>query len=176
MNTGSDSDFLPLPLGEGRGEGCRPRALSMYLKNVSSGLYLHQRLLRSMPSSQLQTSSITSASSNSNLKGIEMTKKFSALRAGMSQVARQRSDANVIVMLAEMPLNELRQARSLSQKLLADVLHVQQSSIAKIEKRTDMYLSTLRSHIEAMAGELSVIARFTDGVVKINNFSELNAV
>ena len=79
-------------------------------------------------------------------------------------------------MLAEMPLNELRQARGLSQKMLAEVLHVQQPSIAKIEKRTDMYLSTLRSHIEAMGGELDVIARFPDGSVKINNFTDLGAV
>ena len=78
-------------------------------------------------------------------------------------------------MLAEMPLNELRQARGLSQKMLAEVLHVQQPSIAKIEKRTDMYLSTLRSHIEAMGGELDVIARFPDGSVKINNFADLGA-
>jgi predicted transcriptional regulator len=76
-------------------------------------------------------------------------------------------------MLAEMPLHELRQARGLSQKMLADVLHVQQPSIAKIEKRTDMYLSTLRSHIQAMGGELDIIARFPDGAVKINNFAEL---
>ena len=76
-------------------------------------------------------------------------------------------------MLAEMPLNELRQARGLSQKMLAEVLHVQQPSIAKLEKRTDMYLSTLRSHIEAMGGQLDVIARFPDGAVKISNFGEL---
>jgi predicted transcriptional regulator len=79
-------------------------------------------------------------------------------------------------MLAEMPLNELRQARGLSQKMLAEVLQVQQPSIAKIEKRTDMYLSTLRSHIEAMGGELDIVARFPDGTVKISNFSDLGKV
>ena len=47
--------------------------------------------------------------------------------------------------------------------------------LTKIEKRTDMYLSTLRSHIEAMGGELDVIARFPDGSVKINNFTDLGA-
>ena len=57
--------------------------------------------------------------------------------------------------------------------MLAEVLHVQQPSIAKLEKRTDMYLSTLRSHIEAMGGELDVIARFPDGAVKIRSFGEL---
>jgi len=52
-------------------------------------------------------------------------------------------------------------------------LHVQQPSIAKLERRTDMYLSTLRSHIEAMGGELEVVARFPEGIVRISNFSEL---
>ena len=84
-------------------------------------------------------------------------------------------NSNSRQMVAEMPLNELRQARGLSQKMLADVLHVQQPSIAKIEKRTDMYLSTLRSHIEAMGGELDVIARYPDGSVKITNFADLGA-
>lgn len=105
-----------------------------------------------------------------------MAKKFSELRSKLSPAAQERSDANAKVMLAEMPLHELRQARGLSQKMLADVLHVQQPSIAKIEKRTDMYLSTLRSHIQAMGGELDIIARFPDGAVKINNFTDLGTV
>lgn len=103
-----------------------------------------------------------------------MARKFAELRSKMSPEARERSEAKAQAMLVEMPLNELRQARGLSQKMLAEVLHVQQPSIAKIEKRTDMYISTLRSHIEAMGGELEVIARFPDGAVKISNFSELD--
>jgi len=102
-----------------------------------------------------------------------MAKKFSELRSRMSPEAQARAEAQAQAMLAEMPLNELRQARGLSQKMLAEALHVQQPSIAKIERRTDMYLSTLRSHIEAMGGQLEVIARFPDGAVKISNFSDL---
>lgn len=102
-----------------------------------------------------------------------MTKKFSELRAKMKPDAQQRAEEKAKQLLAEMPLNELRQARGLSQKVLAEVLHVQQPSIAKLEKRTDMYLSTLRTHIQAMGGELDIIARFPDGSVKISNFSEL---
>ena len=102
-----------------------------------------------------------------------MTGNFSELRARMSPQSRARAEVKAQTMLAGMPLNELRQARGLSQKMLAEVLHVQQPSIAKLEKRTDMYLSTLRSHIEAMGGELDVIARFPDGAVKISNFSDL---
>jgi len=104
-----------------------------------------------------------------------MANKFSALRQQMSPESQERARAKAQTMLAEMPLNELRQARGLSQKMLAEVLHVQQPSIAKMEKRTDMYLSTLRSHIEAMGGELEVVARFPDGAVKISNFSDLGS-
>lgn len=102
-----------------------------------------------------------------------MAKKFSELRARMSEAARLLADDKAQSMLAEMPLNELRKARGLSQKMLAEVLHVQQPSIAKMEKRTDMYLSTLRSHIRAMGGELELIARFPDGAVQISNLAEL---
>jgi hypothetical protein len=42
-----------------------------------------------------------------------------------------------------------------------------------MEKRIEMYLSTLRSHIEAMGGELEIVARFQDGSVKISNFADL---
>ena len=104
-----------------------------------------------------------------------MAKKFAELRAKMAPEAQARVEAKAQELLAEMPLNELRQARGLSQKVLAEVLHVQQPSIAKMEKRTDMYISTLRSHIEAMGGQLDVIARFPDGSVKISNFSDIES-
>ena len=42
-------------------------------------------------------------------------------------------------------------------------------------KRTDLYLSTLCSHIEAMGGQLEVVARFPDGAVKISNFADLGS-
>ena len=99
-----------------------------------------------------------------------MAKQFSQLRATMSPESQVRAANKAKVMLAEMPLNELRQARGLSQKMLPELLHVQQPAIAKLEKRTDMYLSTLRSHIEAMGGQLEIVAHFPDGEVKITNF------
>jgi ribosome-binding protein aMBF1 (putative translation factor) len=102
-----------------------------------------------------------------------MAKKFTELRAKMSPESRVRAETKAKEMLAEMPLNELRQARGLSQATLAKVLNVQQPSIAKLEHRTDMYLSTLRSHIEAMGGMLEIVARFPDGSVKISNFENI---
>jgi predicted transcriptional regulator len=59
--------------------------------------------------------------------------------------------------------------------MLAEVLKVNQPVIAKIEKRVDAYISTLRSHIEAMGGELEIVARFPEGSVKITNFSGLDS-
>lgn len=102
-----------------------------------------------------------------------MANKFAELRAKMAPDARARVEARAQNILVEMPLNELRQARGLSQKMLSEILHVQQPAIAKMERRTDMYISTLRSHIEAMGGQLEVVARFPDGAVKISNFSDL---
>lgn len=103
-----------------------------------------------------------------------MANNFTKLRSSMSKQAQAAATSTAATMLAEMPLHELRQARGLSQQTLAETLHVQQPAIAKLEKRTDMYLSTLRHHIEAMGGELEVVARFPDGAVKINNFAMLS--
>lgn len=97
-----------------------------------------------------------------------MAKKFSELRSRMSPEAQAEVLARAIALMAEMPLAELRQARGMSQQMLAEILNVQQPSVAKIEKRGDLYLSTLRNHIEAMGGELDLIARFPEGVVKIS--------
>jgi len=104
-----------------------------------------------------------------------MAKKFSELRSAMSAEAQARSEQLTNEMLVTMPLHELRQARGLSQQVLARLLKVQQPAIAKLERRTDMYISTLRSHIEAMGGELDIVARFPDGTVRITNFSALDA-
>lgn len=102
-----------------------------------------------------------------------MAKKFSELEAKMSPASRARANAKFHALLEEMPLHELRRARGLSQKALAEVLHVEQPAIAKLERRADMYISSLRAHIEAMGGELEIIARFPDGAVRIQNFTAL---
>jgi ribosome-binding protein aMBF1 (putative translation factor) len=102
-----------------------------------------------------------------------MTRKFSELRDKMSPERRAEIEKEVEKALAEMPLNELRNARGLSQKMLAEALNIQQPAVAKMERRTDMYISTLRSHIEAMGGYLEITAHFADGAVKINNFSRI---
>ena len=74
----------------------------------------------------------------------------------------------------EMTLGELRKAREKSQEVVGEILHVNQAAVSKIERRTDMYVSTLRSFVQAMGGELEIIAKFPDRpAVKINQFEEL---
>jgi transcriptional regulator with XRE-family HTH domain len=76
----------------------------------------------------------------------------------------------------EMALDELRSARQLTQEHLATVLGVKQSAISKMERRSDMYVSTLRSMIKAMGGSLEIEAVFPDGRVKIDQFKKLRKV
>ena len=76
-------------------------------------------------------------------------------------------------LLAEMPLHELRRARALTQKDLAETLHVTQPAISKLEQRADVYVSSLRSYIEAVGGRLRIVAEFPEGEVAITNFAEV---
>ena len=72
-----------------------------------------------------------------------------------------------------MALDELRNAKRLTQAYLAEMLDTPQSSISRIEQRTDMYLSTLRDYVHAMGGVLQIQAVFRDGgTVTINRFGE----
>jgi transcriptional regulator with XRE-family HTH domain len=101
-----------------------------------------------------------------------MAKSFNKLREKMSPEARERSREKADKLLEEMPLGELRAARKLTQEKLAENLHVKQAAVSKIERRADMYVSTLRDFISAMGGELEITARFPDGSVRINQFEE----
>ena len=102
-----------------------------------------------------------------------MAGKFKELRDAMSPAARARAKARTKAMLAKMPLQELRLARGMTQGALATTLNVRQASISKLERRADMYISSLRSHIEALGGELEIVARFPDGEVRISNFEDV---
>jgi transcriptional regulator with XRE-family HTH domain len=69
-----------------------------------------------------------------------------------------------------MALDELRAARELTQTHLAELFGVSQGSISRLERRTDMYVSTLAKFIEAMGGQLEIRAVFPEGSVRINQF------
>ncbi|SRR5260370_26708947 len=64
------------------------------------------------------------------------------------------------LMAEEMSLRELRKAHGLAQERMAEILGIGQDGISRLEKRSDLLLSTLRSYIEAMGGNLTLIAKF----------------
>lgn len=71
-------------------------------------------------------------------------------------------------------LRELRKARRLSQKAMAEKLKTNQASVSKIEKRADLMLSTLRAYIEAAGGNLELVARFPDAPpVRLDHMRDL---
>jgi predicted XRE-type DNA-binding protein len=99
---------------------------------------------------------------------------FDRLRAGLSAEALRSATALTDRMEAELSLAELRRARAMTQAQLAEDLHVGQASIAKLERRTDMYLSTLRRFVEAMGGDLDIVVRFPDQpLVHLRGIGEL---
>ena len=102
-----------------------------------------------------------------------MATSFRKLREQMDPERQERIRKRTEEMLAELPLQELRQARALSQQELAEVLGLNQATISKLERRTDMYLSSLRRFVEAMGGELEISARFPEGKVLIQLFEDL---
>ncbi len=98
---------------------------------------------------------------------------FRELTKEITPERRRRIDELKRELLAEMPLHELRRARALTQRDLAETLHVTQPAIAKLEQRADIYVSSLRSYIEAVGGHLRIVAEFPEGEVAITNFSHV---
>jgi hypothetical protein len=62
----------------------------------------------------------------------------------------------------EMSLRELRHAVNKTQKTVARTLNMGQDGISRLEKRSDLLLSTLRNYVEAVGGSLTLVAQFPD--------------
>ena len=101
---------------------------------------------------------------------------FSELTKDFTPERRQRITEMKRELLAEMPLHELRRARALTQRDMAEILKVNQPAVSKLEQRADVYVSSLRSYIEAVGGNLKIIAEFPEGEVTITNFSDLEGM
>ncbi|WP_313236323.1 helix-turn-helix domain-containing protein [Delftia acidovorans] len=102
-----------------------------------------------------------------------MARKFSELRARMSPEAQSRAAARAEAMLVEMRLQELRKARNVTQVEVARAMNVEQASISKLERREDMYVSTLREYVRALGGELRLVASFPDADIQVHPFEPL---
>lgn len=101
-----------------------------------------------------------------------MAKKFSELYNKIPAARRARIEEQVREERRKIALSEMRKARSLTQNAIAEQLHIDQGAVSRLEKRTDMYLSTLRSYIEATGGRLEVRAVYVDETIDLELSSQ----
>jgi transcriptional regulator with XRE-family HTH domain len=102
-----------------------------------------------------------------------MARKFSELRERMSPEHRARNEAKALALLVAMDLRELRNACQVTQEELAARLEVAQSNVSRLERRGDMLVSTLREVVEALGGELQLVAYFPGrGAVRIRSLEQ----
>jgi len=94
----------------------------------------------------------------------------------MSSTAQERSRLLAGNYRSGMALDELRQAREMTQVHLAKILGVNQAAVSKLERRADMYVTTLQDFVKAMGGELKIIAKFPEGTVEISQFEDVKKV
>jgi transcriptional regulator with XRE-family HTH domain len=76
--------------------------------------------------------------------------------------------------LAAMPLDALRDAKQLTQSQMAQLLKISQGAVSKVERRNDMFISTLRNYVRAIGGDLQIRAVFPDGDVLIDQFKDVD--
>jgi DNA-binding XRE family transcriptional regulator len=90
---------------------------------------------------------------------VNINRKIKAL----SPNRRKKVETRAAQLIAEeMTLSELRRARKLTQVRMAKALGITQDSVSRLEKRSDVLLSTLRKTVQAMGGNLSLVAEFPD--------------
>jgi Helix-turn-helix. len=86
-----------------------------------------------------------------------MARKLDDVMAALPKARRERIEARAMELVT---LKDLRQAAQQTQEQLAAALGVGQDTISRLEKRSDMLLSTLRHYVESMGGELNLVAQF----------------
>jgi transcriptional regulator with XRE-family HTH domain len=100
-----------------------------------------------------------------------MAKSFDALvKKTATPVTRRKAARRTKVLLADLLLSETRKLSGKTQQQLATALGIRQPSLSKLEKQDDMQLSTLRRIIEALGGQLEVLAHFPEVTVRMNQF------
>jgi transcriptional regulator with XRE-family HTH domain len=102
-----------------------------------------------------------------------MTVSLEQMLAEESEESRERIRLLAQAMQQEINLRGLRRLRKLTQARLSKKLKIGQEGVSRIEKRTDLYLSTLRGYVEAVGGKLSLLVQFPDRtVVTLAGFGE----
>lgn len=89
---------------------------------------------------------------------------WAEIKMQMKPGTRNRTEAEASRLSDELHLAQIRKARGLTQEAVAELLGVSQAEVSKMERRSELYIGTLKKFIEAMNGELVLAARFADGV------------
>ncbi|MCC7241794.1 MAG: helix-turn-helix transcriptional regulator [Acidobacteria bacterium] len=89
--------------------------------------------------------------------------KWADIKSRMAPATRERLETGARQLAEELHLSQLRKARGLTQEAVASLLGVSQAEVSKMERRSELYIGTLKKFIEAMDGELVLAARFADG-------------
>ena len=105
-----------------------------------------------------------------------MAKSFDALvKRTTSKATRDRAAKRTRELLGELLIAELRQAAGKSQRELAKVLGIKQPSVSTLENQSDIQVSTLQKIVEALGGELDLVARFPTGDFRIRQYGRRRA-
>ena len=104
-----------------------------------------------------------------------MAKSFDELvKRTTTKRTRERAARRTRELLGELLLSEIRKLAGKSQRQVAQALGIKQPSLSKLEKQSDIQISTLRRIVAALGGELEVIAKFPKGMVKIEQFDDID--
>ena len=101
-----------------------------------------------------------------------MAKSFKNLRDKMSPESKNLSAKIAAGLSEEIRLTELRNALGINQEELGELLNKKQAAISRLERRSDMHISTLREFIKALGGKLEIIATFPDASYHIKQFEQ----
>ncbi len=83
-----------------------------------------------------------------------------------------RAKARAKEIMAEMLLAEVRKTVGLTQELLAASLGIKQPTLSRLESQHDMQISTLRSLIQALGGQLEIIVHMPGGDIRLTQFQD----
>ena len=99
-----------------------------------------------------------------------MAHKFDKLKSEMKPENLAKAKAKSQEMLAEMLLAEIRKETGFTQENLAKAIGIKQPTLSKLESQEDMQISTLQRLIQALGGQLELIAHMPNGDISISQF------
>lgn len=102
-----------------------------------------------------------------------MARKFAELEAKMRPEVLARAKARAREMMAEMLLSEIRKSVGLTQEEVAQTLGIKQPTLSRLESQEDMQISTLNRLIQALGGELEIIAHMPGGDIHLTQFQDV---